>query len=79
MTPPPAQPLSLRLDNVLPMVNPRHVQLIGPQVSTGPPLAVFRILVGDSHSSRSSMYNSIIVPGVLVDSTDDTRTISSPH
>ena len=51
MTPPPAQPLSLRLDNVLPMVNPRHVQLIGPQASTGPPLAVFRILVGHLYSS----------------------------
>ena len=30
ITPPPAQPISLRLDNVL----PRHVQLIGPQVCT---------------------------------------------
>jgi len=33
ITPPPAQPISLRLDNVLPVVNPRHVQLIGPQVT----------------------------------------------
>jgi len=32
MTPPPTQPISLRLDNVLPVVNPRHVQLLGPQV-----------------------------------------------
>jgi len=32
ITPPPAQPISLRLDNVLPVVNPRHVQIIGPQV-----------------------------------------------
>ena len=34
MTPPPTQPISLRLDNVLPVVNPRHVQLLGPQVCT---------------------------------------------
>ena len=32
ITPPPTQPISLRLDNVLPVVNPRHVQLLGPQV-----------------------------------------------
>jgi len=34
MTPPPPQPISLRLDNVLPVVNQRHVQLLGPQVCT---------------------------------------------
>jgi len=68
MTPPPAQPLSLRLDNVLPMVNPRHVQLIGPQVSTGPPLSVFGIVIGHLHSSShqaASDQSTQKLPGVM--------------
>jgi len=63
MTPPPAQPLSLRLDNVLPMVNPRHVQLIGPQVSAILLPAVFRVSVGQSHISYCQGYIELGLSG----------------
>jgi hypothetical protein len=73
ITSPPGQPFSLRLDNVLPVVGPRHLQLIAQQGSASTQFVPMSMFEPGGHSLLTNSHQQLLVPpGWQMQSTLDT-------